>query len=67
MTVDDLKNELHGRTFPDKVQISEDQIVIDVENFLKVQFIECDQWTRDITKCPAYNRLLKFWEAIKEA
>jgi hypothetical protein len=65
MTLEDLKNELHGRTFPKKVQISPDQIVVDVDKFLKVQFLSCESWSRDITKCPSYVRLIKFWDAIK--
>ena len=66
MTVEDLKNELYGRTYPNEVRIHQDQVVVDVERFLKVQFIECDNWTRDITKCPAYVRLVRFYEAVSK-
>lgn len=61
MTVEDLKNELFGRTFPNEVRIGADQIVFDVEKFLKIQFIECEQCKKDIEKCPAYVRLMKFY------
>ena len=64
MTTEELKQELLGKSYPEKVQISEDQIVVDVPLFLRVQFIELDQWQKDITKCPGYVRLLKFKEAI---
>ncbi|MGN0002651.1 MAG: DUF6965 family protein [Sphingobacterium composti] len=64
MNIEELKKELLGKTFSEKVQISEDQIVVDVPLFLKIQFIELEQWQRDITKCPAYVRLMKFKEAI---
>lgn len=66
MTVEDLKNELFGRTFPDKVQINPDQIVVDVEQFLKVQFIECENWKKDIEKCPAYVRLMRFYDSVNK-
>lgn len=66
MTIEELKQELLGETYPEKVQISEDQIVVDVSLFLKIQFIELEQWHRDITKCPGYVRLLKFKEAINQ-
>lgn len=66
MTVEDLKNELYGKTFPERVQIGPDQVVLDVEKFLKIQFIECEQWKRDIEKCPAYVRLMRFYEAVNK-
>lgn len=66
MTIEELKQELLGKSYPEQVQISEDQIVVDIPLFLRVQFIELDQWQKDITKCPAYVRLTKFREAIKE-
>lgn len=63
--IEELKQELLGKTYAEQVRISEDQIVVDTDLFLKVQFIEVDQWQKDITKCPAYVRLMKFREAIK--
>lgn len=65
MTLEDLKNELFGKSFPSEVKISDDQIVIDVERFLRVQFDICDRWKKHISKCPSYIRLLKFHEATK--
>jgi len=66
MTVEDLRNELYGRTFPKEVQINPDQAVVDVELFLHVQFLACDNWKKDITKCPSYVRLVRFWEAVSK-
>ncbi|NQD72257.1 hypothetical protein HP439_16145 [Sphingobacterium shayense] len=65
MTIEELRIALLGKTYPDPVQISADQRVTDAENFLKIQFIEVDLWTREIEKCPAYLRLLKFFNATK--
>lgn len=64
MSIEELKAELLGKTYPEKVQINEDQIVIDVPKFLKVSFIEAEQWTRDLEKCPGWVRLIRFKEAI---
>lgn len=65
MTIEELKQELLGKSYTEsKVQISPDQIVVDIPLFLKVQFIELDQWSKDITKCPGYVRLMKFREAV---
>jgi hypothetical protein len=66
VTIEELKQELLGKTYSEKVQISEDQVVVDVPLFLKIQFIELEQWQRDITKCPGYVRLMKFKEAISQ-
>lgn len=67
MTIEELKQELLGKSYTEsKVQISPDQIVVDIPLFLKVQFIELDQWSKDITKCPGYIRLMKFREAINK-
>lgn len=65
MTVEDLKNELLGKTYPSEVRISKDQVVIDVERFLRIQFDGCDNWTKVIEKSPYYVRLMKFYEATK--
>lgn len=66
MTIEELKQELLGKAFPEKVKISEDQMVVDVPLFLRVQFIELEQWQRDITKCPGYVRLMKFKAAVTQ-
>lgn len=66
MTKEELKQELLGKTFPERVQIGPDQVVVDVPLFLRIQFIELDKWTKDITKCPAYVRLVRFKEAVSQ-
>ena len=43
MTIEELKQELLGKTYPEKVQISEDQVVVNVPLFLRIQFIELEQ------------------------
>lgn len=66
MTVEDLKNELLGKEYPEVVQISPHQKVFDVTKFLEVQLYEAENWKRkDITKCPAYYRLMQFYEATR--
>lgn len=67
MSIEELKQECLGKTFPDNVKISEDQIVVDVPLFLRIQFIELEQWQRDITKCPGYVRLMKFKGAVNKS
>jgi len=66
MTIEELKSELLGKSYPERVQISPEQVVVDAETFLKIQFIEVDAWTKDIEKCPAYIRLLKFRDAVRQ-
>ncbi|WDF70196.1 hypothetical protein PQ465_07405 [Sphingobacterium oryzagri] len=65
MTIDELKAELMGQSFPDRVTISVDQVVTDVDLFLKIQFIEVEKWKKDIEKCPAYVRLKRFRDAVR--
>lgn len=64
MSIEELKSELLGKSYPEKVQINVDQIVVDVPLFLKVSFIEAEQWTKDLEKCPGWVRLIRFKEAI---
>lgn len=65
MSVEELKAKLLGKSYPETVQISVDQKVIDVDLFLKVAFIEVEKWQKDIEKCPGYVRLIKFMEATE--
>ncbi|HLS93986.1 MAG TPA: hypothetical protein VK017_00355 [Sphingobacterium sp.] len=64
MTIEELKNELLGRTYPERVQISPDQVVLDAETFLRIQFIELEAWKKELEKCPAYLRLVRFRDAV---
>ena len=66
MTIDELKAALLGKEYPDRVELGPHAVVIDAERFLLTQFIECEQWKKDIDKCPAYERLVKFYEVVKE-
>ncbi|PRD56611.1 DUF6965 family protein [Sphingobacterium gobiense] len=65
ITIEELKSELLAKSLPERVEISQEQVVVDVDTFLKIQFIEVEAWKKDLEKCPAYLRLMKFREAIK--
>lgn len=66
MTIEELKQELLGKEYPETVQIYVDQKVTDVPKFLHVSFIELEKWTKDIEKCPAYVRLIRFRDAVSQ-
>jgi|GEM_PF-1037286 len=66
MTITELKNELLGKTYPEPVEISPEQIVVNTDTFLKIQFLEVETWKKDLEKCPAYLRLIKFRDAVKQ-
>jgi len=66
MTIEELKQELLGKEYPERVQIFVDQVVFDVPKFLKVAFIEVEQWNKDLEKCPAYLRLMRFRDAVSK-
>ncbi|MBD1421638.1 DUF6965 family protein [Sphingobacterium chuzhouense] len=65
MTIDELKQALQGKQFTAPVKLEPHAILQDVEQFLRIQFIEVDLWKKDITKCPAYLRLVKFYEVTR--
>jgi len=65
MTVDELKEALQGKTFTAPVELAPHMVVTDIDQFLRIQFIEVDLWKKEITKCPAYLRLVKFYEATR--
>lgn len=65
MTVEELKEALQGKQFSAPVTIAPHQVVTDIKQFLRIQFIEVDLWKKDITKCPAYLRLVSFYEATR--
>lgn len=66
MTLDELKEALLNKDLPNNVKISADAVVVDVETFLRVQFIACDNWKKDIEKCPSYVRLVRFYEVVSK-
>lgn len=64
MSIDELKEALLNKEYPERVKISSDQVVVDVQKFLEIQFLECELWKKkDITKCPGHLRLVKFYQA----
>jgi len=64
MSIEELKAELLDKSYPAEVRINVDQVVIDVPLFLRVSFIEAEQWTKDLSKCPGWVRLLRFKNAV---
>ncbi|WP_166785169.1 DUF6965 family protein [Sphingobacterium psychroaquaticum] len=64
MSIEELKKELLGKEFPSEVRIGPDQLVTNVELFLNTSFQMAAAWTKDIEKCPAYIRLVRFHEAV---
>ncbi len=64
MTIEELKAELLGKNYPSEVRIGVDHLVVDVPLFLKVSFIEAEQWAKDLEKCPGWIRLMRFKEAV---
>lgn len=62
MTVQELKETLLGKEYTAPIRIGEHAIVVDVKQFLRIQFIECSNWKKELEKCPAYERLMQFWE-----
>lgn len=64
MTVEELKDALIGKDFPEKVVLGSHLTVVDVEQFLRIQFLECELWKGDIEKCPAFLRLVSFYEVV---
>ncbi|TYR37448.1 hypothetical protein FXV77_05435 [Sphingobacterium phlebotomi] len=64
MSIEELKSALLGKEFPDVVELQSHQRVLDVPQFLKTQFIEVENWKKDLEKCPAYLRLIAFYKAV---
>ena len=65
MTVLELKEALQGKEFTEPVKLGAHMTVTNVDNFLRTQFLECDMWTKDLVKYPAYERLVKFYEVTR--
>ncbi|WKK60034.1 MULTISPECIES: hypothetical protein [unclassified Sphingobacterium] len=65
MTLAELRAALLGKSFPESVQINSSSTVTESGKFLAIQFADCERWTRELEKCPAYIRLVQFYEATK--
>lgn len=65
MTVEELKQALLNREYPESIQIADHILITDIPTFLKIQFYECDKWKKDIKKCSSYQRLILFYENLK--
>jgi len=66
MELDVLRRELTGRTYEDNIRIAPHMVVLNAERFLAKQFKDCDNWKKELDKCPSYDRLVLFYEAVKE-
>jgi len=66
MTLSELEAALLNKEFEDNIRIAPHMVVINAKEFLSKQFGDCQRWTKDITKCPAYGRLMLFHQAISE-
>ena len=65
MTVDELKEALLGREYATPIRLGDHAVITsDPALFLRTQFIECDRWRGELIKCPAYLRLLKFYDVV---
>lgn len=65
MTVEELKVALLGREYTTPIVLGDHAVITsDPALFLRTQFIECDRWRVELIKCPAYGRLLKFYEVV---
>ena len=65
MTIQELKDALLQKRYTAPIRLGAHAVIVeDVDKFLKVQFIECDNWKKDLDKCPAYERLMKFYEVV---
>lgn len=65
MTLAELRAVLLGKSFTEPVQINSSSTVSEPDKFLAIQFADCERWSREIEKCPAYIRLVQFYEATK--
>ncbi|QBQ41240.1 hypothetical protein E2P86_08745 [Sphingobacterium psychroaquaticum] len=66
MSISELKSALLGQEYPSEVRINPDQVVTNVDLFLKTSFQMAEAWTKEIDKCPAYIRLVRFHEAVNK-
>lgn len=67
MTMDELRKELLNRKHGDNIRIAPHMVVCNVERFLAKQFRDCDSWKKEIEKCPSYDRLILFYESVKNS
>lgn len=65
MTIEELKHELKVLPLPDPgFKMSEWETVQDARNFLNTQFAICEQAGHKYADTPAWERLLRFYEAV---
>lgn len=64
MTIPELKAALLNREYEDNIRISEWMVVLNAKSFLRIQFADCER-AKEPENCPAYIRLMLFYEATK--
>lgn len=65
MTIEELKTKLQNMELPDPgFKMSEWETVQDSRYFLNTQFAICEQAGQKYADTPAWERLLRFYEAI---
>ncbi|WP_165793124.1 hypothetical protein [Sphingobacterium haloxyli] len=47
MTVEELKTALLGKQFSQPVVLADHMVVQDIDQFLRIRFIECDLWKKE--------------------
>lgn len=67
MTIDELKEALLSKEYPENIRLAPHIVVGNAHNFLRIQFLECEMWKKDLVKCPAYERLVAFYEVTRSS
>lgn len=65
MTPEELKQYFESIDLPHTLEIQQDMQIIDVQRFISTSFIHVGLWKKDLNKCPAWIRLLKFKAALE--
>lgn len=66
MTPEELKSELSGMELPKTFRLSAWENITDVRGFIEAQFQRVEQAGYRWERSPAWDRLIRFYEAIKK-
>lgn len=64
MNPEELRTELNKRDLVN-LQLAPHIKVVDAKKFVEIQFIEVEKWKGDLQQCPAWQRLLLYWERLQ--
>ena len=67
MDLDQLRKELFQREYENNIRIAPHMVILNTQRFLEKQFRDCEKWTKELDKCPSYERLMKFYEFVKNS